>query len=114
MCWCTPAIRTPFCGKPGCAAPAPGTQAPPGRADALQVLSGASGLSREDLAGIWAEVKANQALLESCRRHDFSLPSRFSGKMVTQWRCAVCSGTVDGHARRWYMDGLEHAGRAEV
>lgn len=21
MCWCTPGNRTPFCGKPGCAAP---------------------------------------------------------------------------------------------
>lgn len=21
MCWCTPNIRTPYCGKPGCAPP---------------------------------------------------------------------------------------------
>lgn len=110
MCWCTPHIRTPHCGKPGCVAPAPGQPAREGCPDALGVLSGATGLSKDDLAGIWAEVKANHAMLESCRRHDFSVPSRFAGRMVTQWRCAVCTGTVDGVAKRWFELGLQQAG----
>jgi len=28
MCWCTPSIRTPFCGKPGCVPPASKTPVP--------------------------------------------------------------------------------------
>jgi hypothetical protein len=29
MCWCTPEIRTPWCGRPGCRAPEQHAAAPP-------------------------------------------------------------------------------------
>lgn len=47
MCWCTPRIRTPFCGKPGCS-----------RADAK---------AREEAASLPAEVDAEDAA--NFRRH---------------------------------------------
>lgn len=79
-------------------------------ADSLDSISSATGIDREVMLALWAEVKANHAKLEACPRHDFIAmepdPRRLSGK----WRCASCGGEVEASAARWYRLGLEHAG----
>lgn len=79
-------------------------------ADSLDAISEASGIDRESMLALWAEVKANHAKLEACPRHAFIAmepePRRLSGK----WRCASCGGEVEASAARWYRLGLEHAG----
>jgi hypothetical protein len=38
MCWCTPEIRTPNCGKPGCVPPAPAAPEIPGIPEGLEAV----------------------------------------------------------------------------
>lgn len=67
---------------------------------------------------IAAIVRANHAKLNSCRRHDFTIPvDRSTKKPITvhepfcYWQCQRCGGWVSGTDRKWYETGLEHAGR---
>lgn len=127
MCWCNSALRTPFCGKPGCRAPNLGMetgdrppvmgQAVPATGDlavrphmtgfaALAAVSGLSAAACEQLAH---EVKANHALLEHCRNHSFTEPLDDPGsRLRVRWRCANCQGVVDASAKLWYARGRAH------
>lgn len=60
---------------------------------------------------IWAEVRANQAMLDACSRHEFEQIE--PGKFGSRWRCKHCGGEVNSSAVHWYTRGLEHgsAGR---
>ena len=60
-----------------------------------------------DLHGIWAEVKANQAKLEHCPRHEFHAVD--PGKLGTRYECKCCGGRTDVSSVRWYQKGLAHA-----
>jgi hypothetical protein len=87
----------------------------PNRPDSLDTLATATSLKREDILAIWADVKANQARLDRCSRHDFapmdSDPAK-RGHLGMKYRCKNCQGTIDGIAHGWYQEGLEH-GRAD-
>lgn len=58
-----------------------------------------------DTKAILAEVKANQAKLEGCSKHNFH---RIEEKLFSKFRCANCGGTVDVQAVRWYSLGQKH------
>lgn len=79
--------------------------------DSLDTLSTATGISRDTMLELWASVRANSALLDTCPRHDFEdqTPGKLLGKT---FRCRACGGTADGVAVSWYQKGLAH-GRAE-
>lgn len=61
-----------------------------------------------DYDAIVAEVKRNQALLDSCSRHEFTRIIDLERPILARSRCERCGGTVDHHARRWYAIGLAH------
>ena len=75
-------------------------------ADSLDKISAATGLNRETMLGILADVKANGAKLAACQRHEFF--SESPGKMGAKWRCTACGGTVSGTNAHWYSLGRKH------
>lgn len=77
------------------------------------LLAGLGGMTEAEARALWVDVQANQRLLESCPRHNFSRALDRPGDRVRpRWRCSTCTGTVDSMAKLWYERGLEHAGRA--
>jgi hypothetical protein len=75
----------------------------------LKILSQfAPGLTQNDVKKIWEDVKANQTLLRSCKRHDFQ-PFKGEGENVFKYRCSRCLGEVDAVKRMWYEEGVRHA-----
>lgn len=75
---------------------------------AVDAISKFTGLSKPVMDEIWQKVKANLALLATCKGHDFSLPFEKRGQMVVKWKCSKCGGTVDTFAKKWYEQGLKH------
>lgn len=66
-------------------------------------------MNREESAALFAEVKANQARLDRCKRHLFELgppPYRFGMKLT----CQNCGGTIDAIKAFVYVQGYEAAG----
>lgn len=77
-------------------------------ADSVDTIADASGIQRHELLEIWERVKANQAVLNACRRHDFvEIPS--DKVFHVKYRCRTCGGEADRHAVIWYRQGLAHA-----
>lgn len=72
----------------------------------LQKLSQAVGIAQTGLLSIWEQVKANHALLETCKRHDFG--STDARKLGAKYTCRVCGGAADAVAVTWYERGLAH------
>lgn len=72
----------------------------------VDVLSQISGISQEDGWKLVEEVKANQAKLKACSRHDFQVAGRRA--FLDDYLCANCGGKVDSMAYHWYSDGLRH------
>lgn len=66
-----------------------------------------------DLLNIWAEVKANHAVLGACALHDFVVidPSAIAR---AKYRCARCGGTVGATEALWYGRGLVHAAQPQA
>ena len=65
-------------------------------------------LTKEHLAEIWKNVRANHDALEACAGpHDFQRVD--SKKIGSRWRCSKCGGEIDGVALSWYRAGLKHA-----
>lgn len=63
-------------------------------------------LTRIDAQGILADIKANNARLQSCPQHRFPAGAVFGRK----WICMDCGGKMDaGHALA-YADGVRAAG----
>jgi hypothetical protein len=73
---------------------------PGGTYDGLGVLSEMSGLTRDDVASIWDEVRANHAKLVACTGHEFSLASKGRTFIDDRHKCAKCGGWVNGLDRR--------------
>jgi hypothetical protein len=80
--------------------------------NSLDTLSGMTGLTKADMQGILANVRANLARLDTCAVHRFEAiePDR----VMSRYRCTHCKGEVDSHAAHWYARGMAHAnGRAK-
>jgi hypothetical protein len=78
--------------------------------NSLDTLSKVSGLSKDTMKEIFAEVKVNLKRLDSCiGPHDFN-PSGDDAKIVVQqkYKCSKCLGTIDFIAFSWYTKGLKH------
>lgn len=75
--------------------------------NAVDHLSQLSGLSRDNVKDIWAEVKANQARLRSHVRHRFPGGPVVMGKRVT---CVLCGGSLTSVDAYHYTDGYVAAG----
>jgi hypothetical protein len=71
----------------------------------LGALAAVSGLSVDDVKGIWEEVKLNAKKLEACGG-----PHAFGALVAGQRRyvCSKCGGGVNANARYWYEQGLVH------
>lgn len=81
-------------------------QNPDGTYNGLGVLGEVTGLGRSEMTAIWAKVKANNSLLQSCRGHDFALPTDPAARKRT---CNNCGGEADVVHVKWYEDGRRHA-----
>ena len=82
-------------------------------ADSLDTLSDAAGIDREGMLGLWAEVKANHAKLESCHEHDFRDDPRSDRLFSRKFFCSNCGGWADAHAVHWYQKGLARGRRGQ-
>lgn len=77
---------------------------PDGTYDGVGVMADLSGLSRQTVQELAAQVKANQARLAACERHDFAPAASGARRRV----CRNCGGEADTIAVSWYEDGLRH------
>lgn len=78
---------------------------PDGTYDGLAAMGSVTGLSRQTMLEIAADVKANHARLTACARHDFAPADTGARRRV----CRNCDGWSDLHAVHWYEKGLAHA-----
>lgn len=76
---------------------------PDGTFDGIGVMSELTGLTRDDVASIWDEVKVNHAKLAVCAEHKFSLTSKGRTFIDDRHTCDKCGGWVNGLDRR--LDG---------
>jgi hypothetical protein len=76
--------------------------------NALEVLQAASGIPMPEVKAIWESVKANQAKLDQCPRHEFT--KQGEGMRAT-YTCRHCGGTVRPIEHKWYQQGLKHGGQ---
>lgn len=74
--------------------------------DGAEVLSRVSGLSKDDVKGIWAEVQANSVRLRGCARHRFDGDWKIGQRKV----CLVCGGGMSLTDIGNYIRGYEAAG----
>jgi hypothetical protein len=75
--------------------------------DGAKALSEISGIPREEVLDIWAQVKANQVKLKACTKH------RFEGGLVKigqQIVCLNCGGKMGLVQAGRYVEGYEAAG----
>lgn len=61
-----------------------------------------------DAPAILAAIRANNAKLQACHRHQFDAPPG-AHRIGAKYTCRHCGGTVDAHAVHWYEQGLSHA-----
>ncbi|MCP3683846.1 MAG: hypothetical protein GY861_14270 [bacterium] len=69
----------------------------------FEVLSNASGMSKENIREIAKEVLYNNKKLNACSNHVF-----IEKVGIRKWKCANCGGLVDGSKKVWYELGREH------
>lgn len=74
--------------------------------DRTEVLSRVSGLSKDAIRGIWDDVKANSARLQSCARHRFDGDFQIGKRKV----CLVCGGGMSLTDIGNYIRGYEAGG----
>jgi hypothetical protein len=76
----------------------------------IEVLSKVSGLSKETMKEIFAEVQANHKRLDSCiGPHEFNpIEDDNSNSLTKKYLCTRCEGIVDFIAFSWYTKGLKH------
>jgi hypothetical protein len=78
---------------------------------AIDALSKVSGLSKESMREIFAEVQANHKRLDSCiGPHDFKVISS-SNSMQQKYQCTKCQGILDFVSHSWYVKGLMHGSK---
>ncbi|MFY9479159.1 MAG: hypothetical protein WAQ08_16055 [Aquabacterium sp.] len=81
-----------------------------GTVDGLGVMADLTNRPRADMDALWAEVKANHAKLQACRRHDFVRPAGIV-PINAKLTCRACDGWASPSDARWYDLGLAHASR---
>lgn len=81
------------------------------------------GIKRGETDKILVEIRANQAVLDSCNHpHDFSVClDRYTKQPIenpspaqhfgAKWGCSKCKGVVDNSAKHWYNLALKHAAK---
>lgn len=57
---------------------------------------------------VWEQVKENQAKLNSCQQHKFSIDVTPNQSWNKQYECEHCGGYVPVQAKRWYEMGVTH------
>lgn len=76
--------------------------------DGADALGKLTGIGCEAMKDLWERVKANQAKLDACPRHEFEILSQ-DGKIVARtqdrYRCIHCGGEIDSHAHYWHEQG---------
>ena len=72
--------------------------------DSVDTLSGLTGMTRATLLSIWDQVRANQAKLDACARHDFK-PVQPGNRSRS---CLHCGGSLGLAEARWYELGRQH------
>jgi hypothetical protein len=64
-----------------------------------------------EIRAVLDDVTRNVSVLETCSKHDFSIPETPPNSMLSRFKCSRCGGTVRGTEKRWYEFGLNHARR---
>jgi hypothetical protein len=71
-------------------------------------------LDDAELRHVMDEVQENAKRLESCKGpHEFTVDTTPDRTIFKRWACALCAGTVDDNAKRWYVRGLTHAAQVQ-
>ena len=81
---------------------------PDGTYDGAAVMSSMTGLSKESVKELWAQVKENHARLESCPYHEFKQSKKTAMlRSLTHQRyvCIHCGGEIDHQAYMWHERG---------
>ena len=81
---------------------------PDGTYDGAAVMSSMTGLSKESVKELWAQVKENHARLESCPYHEFEQSKKTAMlRSLTHQRyvCIHCEGEIDHQAYMWHERG---------
>ena len=86
---------------------------PDGTYDGIGVMSELTGMSRSKALDLWDRVKANQAKLDACQRHEFEPVSMSETGLRRRYCCQHCGGEVDAHAYHWYEMGRRQTAAAE-
>lgn len=76
--------------------------------DSVDKLSELTGIPRGEMLELWAQVKVNQAQLNSCAWHEFEQSPRTAMmRSVTHQKyvCRHCCGVIDHHAWYWHEQG---------
>ena len=81
---------------------------PDGTYDGAAVMSSMTGLSKENVKKLWAQVKENHTRLESCPYHEFEQSKKTAMlRSLTHQRyvCIHCGGEIDHQAYMWHERG---------
>ncbi|MBP6801676.1 MAG: hypothetical protein KA128_11120 [Zoogloea sp.] len=81
---------------------------PDGTYDGAGVMADLTGLSRQSMADLAAEVKANSERLSACPYHEFA-PVQPMAPLRQRYRCIECGGEIDRHAWYWFQQGRRAA-----
>jgi hypothetical protein len=63
-------------------------------------------MTQEEARELLKKVKANMAILDSCKMHDFE---PCEGLRFSTYKCRNCGGELNGNSVIWYRHGLAHA-----
>lgn len=75
----------------------------------FDALSEVSGISKNEVMGIYETVKANQLKLSECKLHDFSIDVVPHTNINKTWKCTNCGGKVNSSAKLWYETAMQHS-----
>lgn len=77
-----------------------------------------TGLSRQSIADLAAEAKANVERLSACPYHEFApvqmAPGVPMAPLRQRYRCIECGGEIDRHAWHWFQEGRRSRQEPEV
>ena len=75
-----------------------------GTYDGVGIMADLSGLSRQSMVDLAAEVKVNVDRLSACPYHEFA-PILPLAALRQRYRCIECGGEVDRNAYVWHERG---------
>lgn len=71
-------------------------------------------MNKEEGKKLLADIRANNAKLNACSLHDFSIDATPERQIDKRWRCTRCGGEVFANSKTWYDKGIQHAGFYEA